>query len=105
MELRGMKAIRWFSVMNPFIDFVVVVPAEFHDEAVEVIRKAMDMFWEDEYEAYGDAVENELALADVPFEIRYIPWDDKADEAVDEAAWEKWIDEIRETCTVTSVMS
>ena len=103
MELRGMKAIRYFSVTNEWIDCVAVVPEEFHDAAAEVIRKAVAMFWNDEYEAYGDAIENELALADIPFDIRYIAWDNEEDKPMDEAAWEAWIGEVQESCGVTNV--
>lgn len=103
MELRGMKAIRYFSVTNEWIDCVVVVPAEFHDVAVDVIRKAVAMYWDDEYEAYGDAIENEMAMADIPFEIRYIEWDHESDTAVDNDGWEAWIEEVRKSCGVTNV--
>ena len=98
MELRGMKAVRHFSLMNPWIDFVVVVPEGFEDQTMAVVKNAMDMFWDFEYETYGDAVECELALADIPFEIRHIPWDSKADVAIDEKDWENWVELVDRTC-------
>lgn len=99
----GTKSIRYFSFMNEWLDFVVIVPDGFVDDACKVIKGAMDQFWDDQYETYGDAVETELALADIPFEIHYMPWDYKKDCAVDEAAWEKWIEELDQKHPMTNL--
>lgn len=98
-----MKAIRYFSHMNEFLDFVVIVPEGFCDKAIQIVKDAVDKFWDDQYEAYGDAVENELAAADVPFEVHYMPWDDEGNCPVDEDAWENWIEELNDECPVTTV--
>lgn len=105
MSVTGISAIRYFSFMNEFLDFVVTVPDAFVEAACTIIKFALDQFWDDEYETYGDALETELAYADIPFEIHYLPWDDKGDCPVDEQAWESWIEELNKTCPVTTINS
>lgn len=101
----GMESIRYFSFMNEWLDFVVIVPDGFVEDACKIIKGAMDQFWDYQYETYGDAVETELAYADIPFEMHSIPWDDKRDCPVDEKAWESWIEELNTTCPVTTIHS
>lgn len=105
MSATGISAIRYFSFMNEWLDFVVTVPDDFVESASQIIKDALDQFWDDQYETYGDAVETELAYADIPFEMKSIPWDDKRDCPVDEQAWESWIEELNTTCPVTTIHS
>lgn len=101
----GMKSIRYLSFMNEWLDFVVIVPDDFVEDACKIIKDALDQFWDDQYETYGDAVETELAFADIPFEIHYMPWNDKGNCPVDEKAWESWIEELNTRCPVTTIHS
>lgn len=105
MSATGISAIRYFSFMNEWLDFVVTVPDDFAEDACKVIKDAMDMFWVCHYQTYGDAVETELSFADIPFEIHGIPWDDKNDCPVDEKAWERWLEELNAHCPVTTIRS
>lgn len=65
------KAVWGFSIMNPFIDFVVFVPVEQIDDCVQACRKGMDEFWEDVCDGYGDLVEYWLHETNVSYEIFY----------------------------------
>lgn len=102
MTLSGMKAIRYFSWMNDFLNFTVIVPEKQADEAVELIKKALDMYWDDEYETYGDAVYGELNGAGIPFFMIGQPWNDKSD-CPDTSVmdYEKWLDEFDEGDVIT----
>ena len=94
MTLSRMKAIRYFSWTNDFLDFTVIVPEKKAEEAVKLIKKALDMFWEDEYETYGDAVYNELNEGGIPFFMIPQPWDDNYDRPDTSVMdYEKWLKE------------
>ena len=74
----GFVGLRWYSIMNPWLDFVVFVREEESTKATNIITKAMDDYWESDNEAYGDLVEFRLKKANIPFWILYYPADDDA---------------------------
>lgn len=85
-KTRGMCGFRHFSMMNPWIDFVVLVPESFKSVARTAILGAMESYWDFEYECYGDAVEDLLFQNGIPFVIFYHDSEDLSDEY--EEAWE-----------------
>ena len=65
---QGMECLRYFSVTNPWIDFFVIVPSDWKDEATSEIGKAMDDFWDDDSgRCYGDLVHEYLDKKDIPY--------------------------------------
>lgn len=85
-----MVALRWFSLMNEFMDFVVIVKSEDETKATNAILKGLDMFWDGQCEPYGSCVEICLEDASIQYAISFIPWDYEGDCAIDEDAWEQW---------------
>lgn len=51
----GYVGMRYAGIDNGWIDFVVLVPKGCED--ADKVIKAMDAFWDEEYECYGDAIE------------------------------------------------
>ena len=102
MTLSGMKAIHYFSLMNEFLDFLVIVSEKQADQAAELVRKALDMFWDDQYETYGDAVYGELSGAGIPFFMIGQPWNDECD-CPDKSVldYEMWLNEFDGKDTIT----
>ena len=87
----GNIAIRKWSVMNPWIDFTVFVPADKEEEAEEAIAKAYDAYWDEEYEAYGDAVWDTLRhVVHDPVIIYISDFEDYDEEAEDSFEYEEW---------------
>lgn len=100
-----MKALRWFSWMNNFMDFVVIVKDEDMIEAEKAIHAGIDHFWEGDCEPYGTLVEEELQLREITYAIAYIPYDYANDCILDEDAWEKWLDALAEAIPVKHIHS
>lgn len=102
MTLSGMKAIHYFSLLNDFLDFLVIVTEKQADQAAELVQKALDMFWDDQYETYGDAIDGELSEAGIPFFMIAQPWDEKND-CPDKSVldYEMWLDEFDGEKTIT----
>lgn len=104
MKLSKMVPIRYFSFMNEWLDFVVFVPVHLVETAKKNIRDGLDMFWDDEYETFGDAVTAELEAADVPYLLVYMPWDYKNDCADSSTLdWEPWLDSINKQYPIVTM--
>ena len=100
MMTNKMTPIRYFSHTNDWIDFLVFVPSERTNTAIRKIEEAMDMFLDDYYETFGDAVSQELQHTGVPFTLVQLPWNHELDKpAIPERIWEEWIDGMPE-CVV-----
>ena len=92
MTTTGMVNLRWFSDTNKWIDFVVSTPEVFKDEATTAVHDAMDAYWDDEFECYGDAVKCFMRDAAIPYVGIYHDADDESDEY--EKKWEALLSEI-----------
>lgn len=88
----GKSIVRRFSIMNPWIDFVVVVEPDDVAETEITLDTAMDEYWESDFEAYGDVVERHLGIAGIKYEIVYHDPYDESDEY--EMAWETYLDSL-----------
>lgn len=84
-----MAGFRRYSVTNPWIDFVVLVPREYALTAMTAIDEAMGAFWDEEYECYGDSVEAALIGLHIPYVIVYHDSEDTSDAY--EEMWERTI--------------
>ena len=64
-----LKVFRYYSEMNPRIDFAILTFEDFADKARTAITEAMNRFWSDEepHLCYGDYVGAMLIIAGVPF--------------------------------------
>jgi len=95
LSCMGFCGERFFSQMNPWIDFVVLYDPSEYDRGYicKTVEKALDAFWDGEYECYGDAVEVELMSAGI---VKYMMvYHDSEDESAEyEEQWEKWIKDI-----------
>lgn len=91
MTANNIHCIRYFSDLNPWIDFVVFVPANQSGQAVDAIRRGIDDFFSDDNQSpYGQCVEIALNDAGVSYLIDYYDCnDDDAGEA-----WENYIDNV-----------
>ena len=61
---------RYFSEMNPWVDFVIVTFEGYADVAKQTIIEAMDYFWTNDGTTdvcYGDEVSLRLMAAGIPF--------------------------------------
>lgn len=101
----GITGIRYFSYMNHWIDFVVMVPDDDVDRAKATIKEAMDMYWNDVFECYGDAVEWMLKENNIPYCIQYIPWDHENDCEFEWIDWEKYLSHLSNDCTLINIHS
>lgn len=98
MIAHGMTPIRYKSDMNEWMDCIIFVPAWEAEIAISAIKKSIEEFWEGCYSTFGEAIEDGLSNALLPYVILYMPWDDVND-CPDESymVWEKMIDEIWST--------
>ena len=60
--------------------------------AVTAIRKAINAYWQEEFDCYGEAIENRLAAENIDFEIEYCKYDPSNDNPFE--AWEDRIAEL-----------
>lgn len=80
---------RYYSTMNPWIDFAVYAPKNAVPHITKRIREAMNAYWEGEFDTYGDALEH--ALRNTVVFIVYHDADNEDDAY--EAAWEAMLAE------------
>lgn len=90
----GFSSVRYYSWVNPWIDFIVLVQSSFEDRALEIVRNAMDEYWESDDMCYGDVVERWLLVSKIPYMIFYHS-EEKQDEAY-ESEWERLIQKLPE---------
>ena len=88
---KGHACIHYSSETNIWIDFLVIVPNRFVDDAKTAILKAIGDLWNKENcdKCYGNIVEHYLNDLDIPFVILYRS-DDEEDEEY-ENWWNKTV--------------
>lgn len=69
------KAIRYYSEMNPWMDFCVVCKEEDSETVRKAIIQGMDYFWDGQYVPFGDCVEQSIEDAKVEYSIIYADLD------------------------------
>lgn len=95
MNSAGMVGIRWFSILNEFMDCLICVSLPDVEPAQEAMREGLDHFWNDDgYECYGDAIEMALREHNITYLAFYQEWDDVYDRPVEWWDWERWLDTI-----------
>lgn len=68
-------ALRYYSIMNPFIDLIVMVPADFEELAAECIYQTLHIdFWDDSDErfyccGYCDYIYDEFKENGIPYSV------------------------------------
>ena len=74
-----LKVFRYYSLMNPWIDFVILTFEDFADKARTAINEGLDLYLSEEGEGlcYGDAVALKLMEAGVPFYDIYLEDEEK----------------------------
>lgn len=94
ISVSGMTPIRWFSVMNPDMDFVVFVPDLVKDQAFQIIKTTMAEWWISGVDGYGDAVERALEKANIPFFALYPETEENKTQCTTVEAWDNWVDKL-----------
>lgn len=89
----GFSGTRYFSMMNPWIDFVVVSPTNFQPAIEAAIEDAFNDYWNEDFETYGDALEHYLRMGGYPFMIFYHDGEDTSAEY--EKDWELFLNQLR----------
>jgi len=74
------KVFRYYSMMNPWIDFCVVCKVEDSKTAKNAIIQGMDDFWKGEYFPFGDMVTSCLNDAEIDYQIFYADLEHDDDE-------------------------
>lgn len=92
VEANGMYGFRFYSNMNPWIDFVVLVPRTIKDSAYVILRHAIEAYWNDIYECYGDAIEDKLDKREIPYVVIYHDSNNISDEY--EHRWEAMVENL-----------
>lgn len=69
-----LKVFRYWSDMNPDIDFAILTFEDFADKARTAIIEALDLYWDERGAdlCYGDIVAMKLMEAGVPFYDIYL---------------------------------
>lgn len=92
MTTSGMSMIRVNDKVNPFIDCVVIVPADCRTRAVHSVQAAMQKYRTYEYDTYVEAINALLLAENIPHSVIRRPWNGDYDRSdlVDEI-WEDMI--------------
>lgn len=88
----GFSGVRYFSLMNPWIDFVVLFDESQYkvDTIVDSISAAMESYWDGDEECFGDAVYCCLDVWGVQhYAILFHDTEDESGEYEDR--WDHWI--------------
>lgn len=89
----SMVGLRWYSTLNDWMDCCVYVSREYEERATKAIKTAINEFWKQTDQCYGDMIEDELIDTDIPFFIEYCDYDRETDEV--DPAWEDHFDYLR----------
>ena len=96
METKKYKNLRWFSIMNPWMDFVVTVSTNDAEQTKKLIKKAIDDWWEDDRGfGYGDFIEDVLEENGILYHIQFHRADTESAEY--EELWEASLPKYCET--------
>lgn len=93
-NLTGLRVIRYYSVMNPWLDFLVAVAPNDFDRAKQAIASGIEHFWDDNDICFGDAVTMELQEDGIFFYICYADLTEDRMNTTDE--WDNWAEKIIE---------
>ncbi len=88
----GFSAVRYYSIMNPWLDFIVVFDEKKYQPQTIAghIMSAMNEYWESDDLCYGDLLEIRFKENNViDYMIIYHDDDDESPEY--ENAWESWL--------------
>ena len=78
-----MKAIRYFSKTNKWLDFVILVDESIFRQACVLAQQAIDSYWDGHYECYGDALNYYLGQLNAPYILIAHDCDNETDEYED----------------------
>lgn len=81
----GRQYIRVCSELNDWIDVLFLIVNEKEvDDAVRILSKFYDRYWEEQTECYGDVLEAGLIAANIDFKSFYIKTDERGEVVEDE---------------------
>ena len=98
----GKSIVRYFSSMNPWVDFVVLVDSEKLDMAKSIVKRSMDEYWNSDSEAYGDVVERALNAEGIDYTIIYHDSFEESDEY--ETIWNAYLDAVYKQTTTSTTL-
>ena len=91
-NLTGLRVIRYYSVMNPWLDFLIAVAPNDFDRAKQAIASGIELFGDDNDICFGDAVTMKLREAGIFFYICYADLTEDRMDTTDE--WDNWAEKI-----------
>ena len=91
IHFSGVLALRWYSIINPWMDCIVFVSKAQATTATALIQQAIDEYQSGVFETYGDAIETTLAKYSIPFAIKY--YDEEAGTNAEEE-WTSWLESL-----------
>ena len=83
---RNIVGLRWFSDLNEWMDCLILVQSEYQEAAIQAIRDGVERYWDDEFQCYGDSIEEALMERGVPFVINYLD-----EYAFTQESWERYV--------------
>lgn len=89
VKTAGKAIVRYFSELNPWLDFVVIVAPGKQARVMRILSKEMDEYWDQDDLCYGDMVEDALKKAHIRYEIVY--HDNNREDQEYEDAWEEYL--------------
>ena len=91
VNMDGNGIARYYSLTNPWMDVIAVVPDRHTKRAKDIMGRAMSAWWDkDKGQSYGDVIDDALLGEYIPHHLIFHDPNDETDEY--EAAWEKYID-------------
>ena len=93
----NLGSVQYFSMTNPWIDFIILVEADNVNMSARVVDKCMDEYWDSDDLCYGDIVEGALDSLRLPYTIIYHDADET--DGIYESLWENILDSIRKYST------
>lgn len=95
INMTNKEIVRYYSIINPWIDAVIIVNKNKKEETEKIVETAMKDFWKDywkevrEYECYGDIIIAYLEEAKIEFDIILHDSSDKSEDY--EELWDNYI--------------
>lgn len=98
IENNNFSVLHYASDLNPWIDFLIFVKPEDLEKAIVSVQTAMDDYWNEKFNTYGDALHYHM---DVPYFIIYHDSEDTSESYED--IWWQMINDIENTTDIKEI--
>ena len=86
LENQRTIGLRWFSMLNEWMDCLILVQNGQQEAAVQAICDGIERFWDEDCLCYGDCIEEALNERGVQFLINYLD-----EHAFTQESWERYV--------------